>query len=92
MEISGWTIGPDEPDLRRDAIEILCPAVQEKRCSRRAYRSDEDKLRTLLTKIATDEKFRTVFAVHADDSLIVIKLDSLHLARATAKQHYGLDV
>jgi hypothetical protein len=85
---SEWT-APDEPDLRRDAIEIKC---RGDRCGRRAYRSDEDKLQSLLTKIATDEKFRTVFTVSADDSLIVISLDALHLARNTAKKQYGLPV
>jgi hypothetical protein len=71
-------------DPRREAIEIPCPAS---RCTRRAYRSDGDKLNTLLTTIAGDHRFRDVFAVHADESVIVIKLERLHMARDLAKRH-----
>jgi hypothetical protein len=81
--------GPDEPDLRREAAEIKCP---EPRCSQRAYRCDDEKLQTLLTKIATDDKFRTVFAVRADESQIVMTLHALHAARDTAKRCYRLQV
>lgn len=89
LPVPGFTIGPDEPDLRRDAVEIRCPA---QRCSRRAYRCDDAKLQTLLNLYATDEKFRSVFAVSADEKLIVTTLDALHWARDTAKTHYHLAV
>lgn len=76
-------------DLRRWAIEIRCP---QKRCSQRAYRSDDTNLQTLLNLIATDEKFRAAVTVSADDKLIVMRLRALHSARRHAVQHYGLRV
>lgn len=85
--VSGWT-KPDV-DLRRDAIEIRC--VRE-RCSQRGYRSDGDKLQTLLMKIATDEALRAAVTISADESLIVMKLYALHLAHEYAKKYYGLRV
>jgi hypothetical protein len=88
--VSGWT-DPDEPDLRRDAIEIRCLGL-DGRCSRRPYRSDGDKLQTLLMTIATDEKFLTTFTMQADESQIVMTLEALHSARDTAKRCYGLRV
>jgi len=78
-----------DDDPRREAIEIPCPTP---RCHRRAYRSDAVRLNTLLTAIAADEAFRAVFAVHADDTVIVVALDALHLARATAKRRFGMRV
>jgi hypothetical protein len=89
LPMPGWTIGPDEPDLRRDAIEIRCPTEH---CTTWAYRCDEDSLQTLLTKIATDDKFRNAVTVSADEKLIVMKLKALHLARGHARKHYGLQV
>ena len=35
--------------------------------------------------IATDEKFRAVFAVSANSSLIVMTLDALHYAKSQAR-------
>jgi DNA-binding cell septation regulator SpoVG len=46
----------------------------------------------LLTKIATDDKFRNAVTVSADEKLIVMKLKALHLARGHARKHYGLQV
>lgn len=96
LEIPGWPArDPDEPDLRRDAVEIRCLAEH---CTTWAYRSDDDKLQTLLTKIATDENpcsecgLPFAVTVSADDKLIVMKLQSLHLARKHAEKHYGLRV
>jgi hypothetical protein len=85
--VSGWTT-PDEPDLRRDAIELVCP---EKRCSRRPYRSDVDKLQTLLMQFASSAALRAAFTLWADDSLIVVVLDELHEVRVAA-QTRGLQV
>lgn len=68
--------------------EIPC---QETRCSTWAYRSDDEKLQTLLTKIATDETFRDAVTVSADEKLIVMRLYALHLARRYAKKD-GLHV
>jgi hypothetical protein len=85
----GWGIerimNPPEPgdDPRRLAIEICC---MEKRCSRPAYRSDDDKLQNLLMLIVTDERFRTAFTVRADETLVEMTLDALHHARETAKK------
>jgi len=87
LPVPGWTIGPDEPDLRRDAIEICCLTEH---CTTWAYRCDEDSLQTLLTKIATD-KFRNAVTVSAE-KLIVMKLQALHLARRHARKYYGLRV
>jgi hypothetical protein len=81
----GWTRSIVEPppaqdDPRRFAIEIICPQRRNGRCSRRSYRSDDDKLLALLTTIATDEKYRTMFTVSADEQLIVMTLDALQYA------------
>ena len=93
----GWDpkwLGPerhhlDEPDPRRFAIEIVCPAPH---CSRRPYRSDDDRLQTLLTAITTDERLRGVFTVSADESVIVMTLEALHAAREIASAKYRLTV
>ena len=45
---------------------------------------DEDRLQTLLTKIATDKEFRNAVTVSADEKLIEMKLQALHLARNSA--------
>jgi hypothetical protein len=79
--VSAWT-GPDEPDLRREAIEIGCPEPQ---CSRPAYRSDAAKFQTLLTTITTDDQLRAAVTITADDTVIVMRLDALHSARKYAK-------
>lgn len=73
---------PDPGDPRREAIEIRC---LEEHCTTWAFRSDGEKLQTLLTKIATDEKLRTAVTVSADEKLIVMKLQALHLARKTVR-------
>jgi hypothetical protein len=83
-----WT-SPDEPDLRRLAIEIICTAPH---CSRRSYRSDDDKLQTLLTMIATDDRFRAVFTIEASESVIVMTLDQLEMARDAACTRLHLDI
>jgi hypothetical protein len=75
--------------LTHEPIEIRCLG---KRCSSWAYRSDSAKLQTLLMAIATDGNFRNAVAMHADDNLIVMKLQALHLARQHAKKHYRLRV
>lgn len=89
LPVPGWTIGPDEPDLRSDAIEIRCLA---KHCTTWTYRCDEDRLQTLLTKIATDEKFRNAVTVSANEKLITMRLQALHLARKYAREYYRLRV
>ena len=61
--------------------EIPC---QNQRCFRRAYRSDEAKLQTLLDVIAHNDKFQGL-------TEITLTLDALHYARDTAKQR-GLRV
>lgn len=91
----GWnpawlTEDPGSDDPRRFAIEILCP---EPRC-RSGYRSDDDKLQTLLAAIiatiATDETFRHAIILSADESLIMMKLSALHLAHTYAEKRLGL--
>jgi hypothetical protein len=69
----GVDTGPDDVDHRRFAIEISCrvPGCQKK------YRSPDEKLQTLLTKIATDGNFRTKFVERADESTIEMTLDKL---------------
>lgn len=89
LPIPGLQVGPEEPDLRRDAVEIRCLTP---RCSRRAYRCDDAKLQTLLTTIAADGKLRAVVTVSADESQIRMTLDALHLARDTVKNYYHLHV
>ena len=81
--MSGWAPS-DEADPRRDAIEIRCP---NRRCNERAYRSDGDKLQTLLMKIVTDEGLLAAVTMWADDGLIVMRLSALHSARDTCKEH-----
>jgi hypothetical protein len=93
----GWDpkwLGPErltasEPDPRREAIEIGCPVEA---CTTWAYRSDDKKLQTLLTKIATDPQFRAAVTVSADEKLIVMKLKAMHLARGYTQKHYHLQV
>jgi hypothetical protein len=80
---------PGDDDPRRFHIEISCP---QKRCRTWAHRGDDDKLQTLLTKIADDETFRAAVTMFADDKLIVIKLEALRLAKKYAKTRYGLQV
>jgi hypothetical protein len=84
--ISGYQDKPDDEPMRMHQ-EIPCP---KEGCTRRAYRSDGAKLQTLFKVIATDQKFRDVFPVSVDDTMIVITLEALHLARDTAKTRYGL--
>jgi hypothetical protein len=69
--------------------EISCPRP---RCSCRAYRTFTPNLQTLFRLIATDQTFRDVFTVSANDEEIVILLRSLHSARGTAKRSYGAHV
>ncbi len=85
----GIDTGPDDIDERRFAIEIGCPAPQ---CTTWAYPSDYTKLQTLLTKIFADEKFRTAVTLSADDKLIVMRLQGLHVARKAARTRYRLTV
>jgi hypothetical protein len=76
--LSGWT-EPDELDLRRDAIEIHC-LVED--CTIWACQSDDYKLQSLLTKIATDERFRDVVTVSADEKVTVMRLQASMASRA----------
>jgi hypothetical protein len=70
--------------------EIICV---KRGCTRLRYRSDVARLQTLFDAIAADDDtLRTVFAVSASDTEIVVTLDSLHLARDTARRRYGLRV
>ena len=69
----GVDTGPDDIDQRRFALEINCPAP---RCWKK-YRSPDDKLQTLLMRIATDDKFRAKFVIRADESMIEMTLDAL---------------
>jgi hypothetical protein len=69
--------------------EIPC---QTTHCTRREYRSPEDKLQTLFTEIAGNEKFRTLFAASATAAEITVTLDALHYARDTLRKHFGLRV
>src|SRR5262249_43886735 len=88
-------VSPDEPDLRREHIDITCPGP---RCSQRSYRSDYENLQTLLMKVATDADLCSIcgqpFAVilWADANVIVMKLSMLELAHQHAERHYGLPV
>lgn len=84
------TASTEEPT--RTAAEIRCP---ETRCSRRPYRSDTGRLQVLLGCIASNAQFRDVVAAAVSDSdpaTVVITLDSLHLARDTARASFRLRV
>lgn len=83
-----WTEA-DEPDERRWAVEIRCATAG---CTTWSYRCDEGALQTLLEAIATDDRLRAAVAVSADDALIVMRLQALHLARDYARRHLGLRV
>lgn len=86
----GVDTGPEEADRRRFVIEISCPAQH---CTTWAYRSDDEKLQTLLAKIAADDQFRTAVTVPTvDDTLIVMRLQGLHVARTAARTRYHLNV
>lgn len=88
-----WDIlGESEPaggDPNREHIEIMCP---ETRCSERKFRADGRKFVALLTALADDERLRSVFAVYADASRIVVTLANLDAARTAAKRYLDLDV
>ena len=72
-----WT-SDDEADLRRDAIEITC---REQQCTLWAFRADDATLQTVLHTLASDSAIRDALCLFADDSLLVITLDNLRLAR-----------
>jgi len=80
---------PDDNDPRRFHIEIICTAPH---CSRRAYRSDDDKLQTLLGTIAADDRFRACFTIEASESVIVMTLKQLAEARDAACTRLHLDI
>lgn len=86
---STWDKGFISEEPTRKAFEIPCPVA---RCSRRAYRSDADRLQTLFNLIATDAQFRGAVAVSATDAQITVRLDVLHLARDTARTRFQLNV
>jgi len=48
-------------------------------------------LQTVLTAIVSDENFRAAVAIQADDAVVVMTLDALHVARKYAKAQ-GLPV
>jgi hypothetical protein len=83
--------GSEEPT--RTAFEIRCC---EPRCSRRPYRSDTGRLQVLLDLIASNAQFRDVVAAsvtdgeHAEPATVFLTLDSLHLARDTARSHFHM--
>jgi hypothetical protein len=83
-----WT-QPGEVDTRRWNIELLCP---ESGCTTWNYRAQDDALQTMFALIGTDAAFRTAVALSADDSLIVIRLQGLHIARQRARVSLGLRV
>lgn len=93
MRSSMWepTYRSEEPT--RTAFEIRCCRP---RCSRRPYRSDTDRLQVLLDLIAGNAQFRDIVTVsvtdgeHAEPATVFITLDSLHLARDTARASFRL--
>ena len=78
-----------DPDLPRMHHEIICTTPH---CRCRAYRSDVARLQTLFRAISDNGVLRDVLAVSVTDIEITITLESLHLARDTAKRARGLDV
>ena len=78
-----------EPGMPRMHHEIIC-VTQHCRC--RAYRSDVARLQTLFRAISDNSVLRDALAVSVTDTEITITLESLHLARDTAKRTLGLHV
>lgn len=89
---SMWDQTASAGEPTRTAVEVRCDAP---RCSRRPYRSDTGRLQVLLGCIASNAQFRDVVAAWVSDSepaSVVIKLDSLHMARDTARASFRLRV
>lgn len=90
---SMWEENVRSEEPTRTAVEIRCC---QPRCSRRPYRSDTSRLQVLLDLIASNAQFRDVVAAsvtdveRAEPATVFITLDSLHLARDTARSHFRL--
>lgn len=88
----GWW-HPDKADDEPSRVhhEIICPKAAAG-CRRRYYRTDDDKIQTLLAVIAGNKKFRDVFAASATDTEVTITLFALHAARDTARTRFRMNV